>query len=235
MPSEPSSAWPTERRSPAALTLPLSRARERGRVRAARREDREERAWRLLTRDVGSFSAYALRRPLRAYQLEAARAIAASVLEERGLTFTVVFPRQAGKNELSAHLEVFLLHHYRRHGGSIVKAAPAFRPQVVNSILRLEQLLGEPLTDTRWRRVQGFIFRLGRASCSFYSAQPTANVVGATASLLLEGDEAQDLDRQKWDKDLSPMAASGAATRVLYGTPWTDDTLLAGQVQLNRE
>src|SRR6266536_2402099 len=104
MPSEPSSAWPTERRSPAALTLPLSRARERGRVRAARREDREERAWRLLTRDVGSFSAYALRRPLRAYQLEAARAIAASVLEERGLTFTVVFPRQAGKNELSAHL-----------------------------------------------------------------------------------------------------------------------------------
>ena len=116
----------------------------------------------------------------------------------RGLTFTVVFPRQAGKNELSAHLEAFLLHHYQRQGGSIVKAAPTFRPQVVNSILRLEQLLGEPLTDARWRRVQGFIFRLGRASCSFYSARPTANVVGASASLLLEGDEAQDLDRQKW-------------------------------------
>src|SRR5437764_751566 len=180
MPSEPSSAWPTERRSPAARARPLSRARERGRLRAARRHNREERAWRLLTRDVGSFSAYALRRPLRAYQLEAARAIAASVLEERGLTFTVVFPRQAGKNELSAHLEAFLLHHYQRQGGSIVKAAPTFRPQVVNSILRLEQLLGEPLTDARWRRVQGFIFRLGRASCSFYSGRPAEPGVAST-------------------------------------------------------
>jgi hypothetical protein len=202
---------------------------------ASRRHSPEQRARQCLTRDVRCFSTYALHRPLRPYQLEAARAIAASVLEERGLTFTVVFPRQAGKNQLSAHLEAFLLHHYRRQGGSIVKAAPTFRPQVVNSILRLEQLLGEPLTDCKWRRLLGYIFRLGRASCSFYSAQPTANVVGATASLLLEGDEAQDLDQQKWDKDLSPMAASRAATRVLYGTPWTDDTLLARQVQLNRE
>ena len=200
--------------------------RQSATMRTSRRRSPEWRTWRRVHRDVGSFSAYGLHRPLRPYQLEAARAIAASVLDHQGLTFTVVFPRQAGKNELSAHLEAFLLRHYRWKGGSIVKAAPTFRPQVVHSILRLEQLLGEPLTDCSWHRVQGFILRLERASCSFYSAQPTANVVGATASLLLEGDEAQDLDQQKWDKDLSPMAASGAATRVLYGTPWTDDTLL---------
>ena len=60
-------------------------------------------------------------------------------------------------------------------------------------------------------------------------------MVGATASLLLEGDEAQDLDIEKWDRDLVPMAATGNAARVLYGTPWTDDTLLAREVARNLE
>src|SRR5919204_328556 len=89
-------------------------------------------------------------------------------------------------------------------------------------------------TRGRWRR-QGHIVELGRASCSFLSAQPGANIVGATASLLLEGDEAQDIDPEKWDRDLVPMGASGNATRVLYGTPWTADTLLAREVARNLE
>ena len=59
--------------------------------------------------------------------------------------------------------------------------------------------------------------------------------MGATAGLLLEADEAQDIEPQKWDRDLVPMAASGAATRVLYGTPWTEDTLLGREVERNRE
>lgn len=32
-------------------------------------------------------------------------------------------------------------------------------------------------------------------------------------------DEAQDLDPDKWNRDLAPMGATGPATRVLYGTP----------------
>ena len=39
---------------------------------------------------------------LRPYQNEAAEAILRSALNGRGLTFTVVMARQAGKNELSA-------------------------------------------------------------------------------------------------------------------------------------
>ena len=62
------------------------------------------------------------------------------------------------------------------------------------------------------------------AACSFLSAQAGANIVGATASLLLEGDEAHDLEPEKWDRELVPMGPTGQATRVLYGTPWTDDT-----------
>ncbi len=61
----------------------------------------------------------------------------------------------------------------------------------------------------------------------FLSASPNANVVGATASTLLECDEAQDVLPSKWDRDIAPMAASANATRVFWGTAWTSQTLLA--------
>lgn len=196
-------------------------------------DPRARRAARRLIHDVGAYSRQALPHPLRDYQLEVARAIVQSVVAGQGLTFTVLFPRQAGKNELSAQLEAFLLYRYSRRGGSIVKAAPTFRPQIVNSLLRLEKMLDGRLTRGHWSKAHGYIVRLKAASISFFSAQPDSSIVGATASLLLEGDEAQDLDGAKWDKDLRPMAATGAATSVLYGTPWTDDTLLAQQMARN--
>ena len=46
---------------------------------------------------------------LRPYQVEIGRAVMDSVLNERGLTFTVEIARQGGKNELSAQMEVLLL------------------------------------------------------------------------------------------------------------------------------
>src|SRR3990172_7813281 len=113
---------------------------------------------------------------LRSYQCAPGRAIVESALNRRGLTLTVVMARQAGKNELSAHLELFLL-----------------------------------------------------------SAEPAANVVGHTASLLLEVDEAQDVEREKFDREFRPMAAMANATTVYYGTPWDDTTLLEQAVQSNLE
>ena len=56
------------------------------------------------------------------------------------------------------------------------------------------------------------------------------DVVGATAGLLLECDEAQDVSPDKWDKDFVPMAASTHASTVFWGTAWTSDTLLAQQI-----
>jgi hypothetical protein len=40
-------------------------------------------------------------------------------------------------------------------------------------------------------------------------------------------DEAQDVAIEKYDRDLRPMASTTNATTVLYGTAWSDDTLLA--------
>jgi hypothetical protein len=175
----------------------------------------------LLLDDPAAFARGLLPTRLREYQVEVARAIARSIAERRGDTITVLFPRQAGKNELSAQVEAWLLWRYSRVGGQLVKAAPTFRPQIVNSMLRLERMLSASPLLAGWRKQQGYIYSLHAARISFFSAQPAASIVGATADLLLEGDEAQDLDPEKWDRDLVPMAATGNATRVLYGTPWS--------------
>ena len=84
--------------------------------------------------DIGAFSTRVLGLPLRHYQLAVARAALESAAERRGLTLTVLMPRQAGKNQLSAHLEAFLLARHQRSGGALVKCAPTFKPQVLTSI-----------------------------------------------------------------------------------------------------
>ena len=185
-----------------------------------------ERALRHLLSDLEPFSRHLVGVPLRPYQLEPARAILASVLQGRGLTFTVMMSRQAGKNELSAQLQGYLLTRFSRRGGSIVKAAPTFRPQIVNSMLRLQRVLDNDLTRDRWTSQFGYVMSLGQAKIFFFSGDEGAQVVGATASLLLEIDEAQDFDEQKYLKDFRPMGATSNTTTVLYGTAWTADTLL---------
>ena len=60
-----------------------------------------------------NYSRHAIHIPLRNYQIEPARAIADSVIQHRGLTFAVMMSRQAGKNELSAHIEAYLLEIFR--------------------------------------------------------------------------------------------------------------------------
>jgi hypothetical protein len=189
-----------------------------------RAEKLERMAYRLLS-DPALFSRFVVGRPLRSYQLEPARAILGSVLARLGDQVSVMMARQAGKNELSAQLEAYLLNLHSSEGGTIVKAAPTYVPQVVTSRLRLEGALENPLDHGRWRSDRGSI-RLGRARCQFLSAEPGANVVGATASILLEIDEAQDVDPDKHDRDFAPMAASTNATRVYYGTAWESDDLL---------
>jgi hypothetical protein len=176
-----------------------------------------------------------LSRPLRPYQLEPAAAILRSIGQGRGDAITVMMSRQAGKNELSAHLESFLLANRQRRLDTLVKAAPTFKPQTINSLLRLTALLDNPVTAGRWVREHGYIVRLDRARAFFFSAELGANVVGATATLALEIDEAQDVDPAKHDKDFAPMAASTNATRVYYGTAWDDATLLQRQIDANEE
>jgi len=88
---------------------------------------------RSLLSDVERFTAVAGTRPLRPYQVEAARAVVESVRAGRGDVISVMMARQMGKNQLSAALELYLLNLFAGKGGQIMKTAPTFAPQLVTS------------------------------------------------------------------------------------------------------
>jgi hypothetical protein len=180
-----------------------------------------------------AFGAEIVGRRLRPYQLAAAHAILTSIRRGDGETFVVMMARQMGKNELSAQIEAWLLDQHAATGGTIVKAAPTFRPQLHVSLARLGATLHHPRYEGVVRRLHGYRIAVGRAEAVFLSASPHANVAGATASLLLEIDEAQDVDAAKYARDFRPMAAATNATTVIYGTAWTRETILEVQRAVN--
>ena len=176
-----------------------------------------------------------IRHQLRPYQVEAGRAILDSVFQRRGLTLSVEIARQGGKNELSAQIEVLLLTAHMLAEADAVKCAPTFSPQARISLRRLWSRLMEAGLAPVCRREGGHTVRVGRARQVFLSAEPEANVVGHTAHILLEVDESQDIDEEKFDREFRPMAATSNATTVHYGTAWDDSTLLERVKQHNLE
>jgi hypothetical protein len=172
---------------------------------------------------------------LRPYQREVASAILDSVFAKKGLTFSVEMARQGGKNELSAQLELLLLTFYMTQPRNLVKCSPTFKPQTVISMMRLRDRLNDAGFSGIWTAELGYIIRLGNARAIFLSADKSANVVGNTAHILLEVDEAQDVSREKYSKEFKPMGATTNVTTVHYGTTWDDSTLLEEVKQTNLE
>jgi hypothetical protein len=169
---------------------------------------------------------------LRSYQAQVGETICRAVLERSGGTFCVMFPRQAGKNELQAWIISYLLWQHREIGGDIVAISPTWQPQAQTAMRRLERALrAHPRTQQVWEKEGGYIYRIGQARVSFFSGQPEANIVGATASLLLLVDEAQDVPVEKFDKEISPMAAAYNAVHAFWGTAGTSHTLLSREWQ----
>jgi hypothetical protein len=193
---------------------------------------------------IERFATRILGKPLYPYQALIANAILDSITRGDGAIFTVMMARQSGKNQLSAVLEAFLLAFHTE--GKIIKAAPTFSPQIINSRVRLMSMLDNHFLSNRiWTSYSTIglapggqrkqVQRHAGPSVTFFSAEPTSNVVGATASLLLEMDEAQDIEQDKFDREFRPMASTTNATTVMYGTAWSHDTLFAGQIVKNLE
>ena len=184
---------------------------------------------------VGDFSrAMWPRRQLRSYQERAAQEIANAVIRGEGRQFAVVFARQSGKDEMLAQLEAFLMCRYKLRGGSILVANPTFRPQGQIARRRLLDRLDIPYAG-KVSETSGYSLRVGRASCGFLSAAPSAQVRGETASLMLACNEAQDVSPARWDAVFDPMGAAHHATQIFSGTSWTSHTLLARQVAYLQE
>jgi len=171
--------------------------------------------------------------PLYPYQLEIAAAVLESVEFKRGLTFTVEIARQGGKNEVSAWLEAYLLNANQDWGDCLVKCSPTFKPQTVISMTRLKERLKE--LNYQYETEAGYMVRVGRARQVFLSAEEHSSVVGHTANVLLEVDEAQDVPEDKYTKEFRPMGSSANVTTVMWGTTWDDTTLLERTKQANLE
>ena len=170
------------------------------------------------------FSSIALGCRLRGYQVAPVRAIVDSVVNQRGHAFVVTFARQAGKNQISAVLEAYLLSLFQRVGGDIIKAAPSEKQWQISQS-RLWSLLAGSRFAVGVRKA-GHRVLVGNACASFLSGHPEASTVGHTASVLLECDEAQDQDEETWIKNFIPMGASTNVTTVYWGTAWSAYDLL---------
>jgi len=172
---------------------------------------------------------------LRPYQANTLLSLLGNIHAHPGETFTVMFPRQAGKNEVSSALVAALLLANVEAGGSIVVCAPTLYPQAQISYQRTADRLRANAHRFAHRfSNEGTTLRYGAASAVFLSGSPEANVAGHTASILLIGDEAQDLDEDWFNRQFRPMTASTGAPTVLFGTPWQGDSLLEKAVAANR-
>jgi hypothetical protein len=172
---------------------------------------------------------------LRPYQEEIFQKILKSVYQKQGLTFSVEIARQGGKNEISSQLELLLLTLSIQQPRKLVKCSPTFKPQTILSMIRLKEQLNALGYAGVWTSEMGYIIRLGEARAIFLSAEESSNVVGNTAHLLLEVDEAQDVSEEKFTKEFKPMGSTTNVTTVLYGTTWDDSTLLEKMKQNNLE
>ena len=183
----------------------------------------------LILGDLNHFSRMVWPRfALREYQARVAAEVAGSALRGAGRQFVVVFARQSGKDEMLAQLEAYLMLQHQLCEGSLVVVNPTLRPQGLISRRRLTARLG--VLPFRPGRADGQTLWLGRASCSFLTAHPSAQARGETATMLLACNEAQDVDPGRWDAVFDPMGAAHHATQVFSGTIWTHRTLLARQM-----
>jgi hypothetical protein len=188
-----------------------------------------------IVRDFRQFAAEGGGVKLYGYQLRPAEAILESVRLNLGLTIVLVMPRQAGKDELLCHLKAYLMRVMGFRERGIVEVNPTYKPQTIQSIMRLENRMdANTACRGKWRKRNDYIRYIEGCRTTFLSGDGRANVVGATANLMLIVNEAQDISPAIYDKKFSPMTASRKATRVICGTAWTSETLLARELRAAR-
>jgi len=181
-----------------------------------------------LALDPVRYAEQALGIRLRPYQTEPLERILDSIEKHLGDSFVIIFPRQSGKDEFLLDLIQYLADLYSVLPVGIVTVNPTYSPQTENAMQRFDRLVqSNILTRGQWRNYGGHMRILGEMHVTFLSGDKKASVAGATASLLLIINEAQDISPRLYSQKFEPMVASTNATRIFAGTAWTSRTLLA--------
>ena len=92
-----------------------------------------------LLREPQAFARFASGIKLRHYQQGVMESVFYSVLNDRGFSFVVMFPRQSGKNELQAHLEVYLMTLLSQENTELIKGDTDQNPQAKTGMHRFEK------------------------------------------------------------------------------------------------
>lgn len=174
--------------------------------------------------------------PLYPPEIEAIQLVEKHIDQKSGKIVTIRSARQTMKNECSAMIATRVLERYKDRGGTYIRTAPTWKPQIINSKMRLERfLMADPLIRDNYRRREGFIFQCGLAQIHFLSTDTSAKVVGDTADICLDIDEAHKVDKGKFEEDFSPMTASSNAPVVMWGVAADKQDLLYEYLQYNLE
>ena len=148
-------------------------------------------------------------------------AVARSRRRESGQRMVVVrSSRQTMKNDIDATVLCRMLHRYQHEGGIVIRTAPSYSPQLLNSRRRIEWMIARDLLFTAtgeptWR--YGHMLVHGKAEVHLLSGSRGGNPEGATASLLLSVDEAHRFDKGVFEDRFGPMCAIHDAPIVMYG------------------
>lgn len=186
--------------------------------------------------DVKFHRAALYNQPLFPPQIEAIKLIERHIHDKTGKIITVRSARQTMKNECSGMLCLRALLNYRDIGGTYIRTAPTWKPQIINSKQRVEKFLKmDPLINKDYKRREGFILEHGQAQLLFLSTDKNANVVGSTASIALDIDEAHKVDKGKFEEDFGPMAAYHNVPIIMWGVAADKQDLLYEYVQHNEE
>lgn len=167
-------------------------------------------------------------RPLRGLQAEIVKKVEKHIARHDGEVMPVRQSRQTGKNEVSAvmHRRHLWKRQFYNDPQIWIRTAPTKVPQIVNSKKRLDTLLNlSPsniiqfpiFRNSKLQKKEGYIYQLGNASVEFMSSGDQANVVGGTATVCLDMDEAHKVTKEKFDEDFAPMAADQSAAILLWG------------------
>ncbi len=160
-----------------------------------------------------------------------------AIADKEGEILTCLSSRQTMKNETEAMAECRLLSIFQGIPGSTyIRTAPTWKPQIVQSKIRLEKHIdADPLLDqSKVRQREGFIVQYGKGMLQFMSGGATSNVVGATASIGLSIDEAHKIDANKFEEDFMPFTASTNAPCIMWGVA-ADELDLLHEYRLHGE
>jgi hypothetical protein len=175
--------------------------------------------------------------PLYPPEIEIINLVEKHIALKTGKVIAIRSARQTCKNESSAMIAVRMMGIFKKERDyySYVRTAPTWKPQIVNSKLRVEKFLEiDPIIDY-YRPRYDYMYESGSANITFLSSDKQASVVGATASICLDIDEAHKVDKGKFEEDFSPMTAYHNVPTVMWGVAADKQDLLYEYVEYNME